>query len=350
MKRQVLFILTVLLVLALPLCGWAQFSFTTNSGAITITGYSGSGGNVTIPSTTNGYPVTGINDLAFLACYSLTNITIPNSVTKIGNSAFQSCENLRSVFIPSNATNLGDSVFGYCYSMTNITVDVGNLSFTSADGVLFNKNMTKLIECPAGLTGSYSIPNSVTNVAYAAFLYCSKLTNLIIANSVTRIDTQAFCGCSGLTSVTIPNSVSSFGFIVFVSCSNLRQAFFLGNAPNVDPDPGSGISDSVFYLDYGGTVYYLPGNTGWSSSFGGWPTKLWNPQIQTTNGNFAIKTNRFGFDLTGTANIPIVIEGSTNLIGPWTLILNGTLTNGSIYFSDSQWTNYPKRFYRVRSP
>jgi len=62
---NIIVLLVALLVLALPLCGWAQFSFITNNGAITITGYTGSGGNVVIPSTTNGYPVTTIGGSAF---------------------------------------------------------------------------------------------------------------------------------------------------------------------------------------------------------------------------------------------------------------------------------------------
>jgi hypothetical protein len=77
---------------------------------------------------------------------------------------------------------------------------------------------------------------------------------------------------------------------------------------------------------------------------------LWNPQAQTTNKNFGIRTNRFGFNLAGTTNIPVVVEACTNFGGAWTPLFAGSITNGSIYFSDPQWTNYPQRFYRVRSP
>jgi len=78
---------------------------------------------------------------------------------------------------------------------------------------------------------------------------------------------------------------------------------------------------------------------------------LWNPQAQAADGSLGFKTNRFGFNITGTTNIPIVVETGTNLTsGVWTPLLTATLTNGSIYFSDPQWTNYPGRFYRLRSP
>jgi hypothetical protein len=78
---------------------------------------------------------------------------------------------------------------------------------------------------------------------------------------------------------------------------------------------------------------------------------LWNPQAQTGDGCFGVLTNRFGFTITGTTNIPVVIEAATNLAGSiWTPLKSCTLTNGTAYFTDPQWTNYPGRFYRLRSP
>ena len=62
------FALALLAVAVLPAVVNAQFTCTTNNGGITITGYTGSGGAVTIPVTTNGLPVTGIGDSAFEGC------------------------------------------------------------------------------------------------------------------------------------------------------------------------------------------------------------------------------------------------------------------------------------------
>jgi hypothetical protein len=119
--------------------------------------------------------------------------------------------------------------------------------------------------------------------------------------------------------------------------------YFNGNAPNL------GLF-TVFNGDNDAIVYYLPGTTGWYTPFGGRPAVLWNPQIQTS-ASFRVLSNPFGFTITGTTNIPIVVEASTNLRnGAWSPLQTCTLTNGSIYFSDPQWTNYPARFYRVRSP
>jgi BspA type Leucine rich repeat region (6 copies) len=80
--------LPLLLLLAVTTGVQAQFNYTTNNGTITITGYTGPGGAVEIPSTTNGLAVTSIGDYSLAYCSSLTNITIPNSVTSIGADAF----------------------------------------------------------------------------------------------------------------------------------------------------------------------------------------------------------------------------------------------------------------------
>jgi hypothetical protein len=119
----------------------------------------------------------------------------------------------------------------------------------------------------------------------------------------------------------------------------------MGNAPIVD--------SSVFFSDSNLTYYYLPNTTGWdefSTNVGVQPV-LWNPLIQTSEGNFGLRNNQFGFSITGTTNIPIVVEACSNLANPvWTPLLTLNLTNGSFYFSEPFQTNTSGRFYRISSP
>ena len=404
---------------AVAMTSQAQFTFTTNSGAITITGYSGSGGAVLIPVTINGYPVTGIGEGAFVHYLSLTSVTIPNSITNIGGYAFQSCYSLTNITvvagnpdyssvngvlfdqtqatliaypggldggytIPSSVTTIGDGAFidclgltsvtipssvtggDYaffgCFSLTNITVMAGNPDYSSVNGVLFDQAQATLIECPEGLHGSYTIPNSVTSIGVEAFENsrltsvtipdsvisigeevfsdCTNLTSVTIPNSVTSIGVGTFASCLGLTSVTIPNSVTNIGDYAFLTCSNLTSAYFLGNAP---PDDGT-----VFQYCNNATVYYLAGTTGWGSTFGGVPALLWNPQAQVPG----VTASQFGFGITGPANTAIVVEACTNLANPvWLPVATNTLGNlGTGTFSDPQTGIYPARYYRFSAP
>src|ERR1019366_6113025 len=90
-------LLAPLLLLALPAVVQAQFTYTTNNGAITITGYTGTNGNVIIPDMINGYPVTSIS--GFYSYTSLTNITIPDSVTNIVGGTFAYLSSLTAIMV-----------------------------------------------------------------------------------------------------------------------------------------------------------------------------------------------------------------------------------------------------------
>jgi len=270
-------LLPMLLLLLLPATLEAQLKFTTNSGAITITGYSGSGALV-IPGVTNGYTVTSIGDSAFKANLLITSVTIPNTVASIGASAFNGCVALSSV----------------------------------------------------------NIPDSVTSIGNSAFNTCTILNNVVIGKGVTSIGTYAFYNCLALNRIfftgNTPASIGSYAFYFYYYSYTLLGKTYTTKTINA-------------------TVYYMPDTTGWSSTCGDCPAVLWNPSIQSTNANFGIRTNAFGFNITGTANIPIVVAASTDLAGStWTSLQSCTVTNGSIYFKDPQSTNYGCRFYRIRTP
>jgi hypothetical protein len=272
-------------------------------------------------------------------------------------------------------------------------VDALNSFYSSVDGVLFDKSTNTLIECPGGKAGSFTIPNSVNSIFEGAFdtctslssviipdsvtsigdytfEWCQNLTNVMIGNSVTRIGEDAFNWCTSLTSVTIPNSVTSIGFYAFYNCVSLTsvtignsvtsiedgafercisltEACFQGNAPSLGWFVFGGYCESIDNA----TAYYLPGTTGWDTTFGDLPTALWKPQVQTSDGSFGVLTNQFGFNISWASGQTVVVEACTNLANPiWSPVGTNTLTSGTSNFSDPDWTNYPGRFYRLRSP
>jgi hypothetical protein len=172
--------------------------------------------------------VTHIGNIAFSYCYALVSISIPNSVLTIGHQVFSDCEALLSVFISNKVTGIGSHVFSGCRSLTAINVDGGNAHYSSADGVLFDKEKNILICCPGAKTGDYVIPNSVINIEEWAFLGCAYLTSVSIPGSIKNIGDKAFYYCEELTSVAMSEGVENIGNEAFSYCKNLLSI----NIPN----------------------------------------------------------------------------------------------------------------------
>jgi hypothetical protein len=325
--------------------GSSAFSACTSLASITIPDSVTNIGNYAFDHCTSlnnvaiGNSVTSIGDWAFYFCTSLNNVTLPNSVTSIGSGAFSVCTSLTSITIPNSLTNIGDSMFSSCYGLTSVTIPnsistIGNGAFATCyhlTSITIPNSVTRIgdwaFNACDGLT-SVTIPNSVTSVGGYAFYNCTSLSSVTMGTNVTSIGTYAFAWCNSLANITIPTSVTSIGYAAFYNCSQLTGIYFQGNAPSV----GSSVFDGANNT----TIYYLPGTTGW------------NPQVQTSDGSFGVRTNQFGFNITGSSSLAIVVEACTNLASPiWSPVGTNTLAGGSSYFSDPQWTNYPSRFYRL---
>lgn len=263
-------LLLVLLLASAPSVVLAQFSYTTNADGIsaTITGCTGSGGAVVIPSNINSLTVNNIGTDAFLNNATLTSVTIPGSITNIGFSAFYGCTaltnvafsdgllniggvaflgcaSLGSISIPGSVANIGASAFSQCPMMSNATI---------ANGVA---SIGEDAFSESGLSNIF-IPASVTNIGPGAFSFCTNLAAIdvdannpaycsadgvlfditqailvaypgatvgscTVSNGVTAIGASAFQGCSGLTLVTISSTVTNIGDNAFSYCSNLTN-------------------------------------------------------------------------------------------------------------------------------
>ncbi len=182
---------------------------------------------------------------------------IPAGITKLADGAFRDCAGISVVKLSVEVTELGEQVFRGCKGLTKFAVNTDNPSFAEQEGVLYDKEKTTLICCPAGMEDSFEIPDSVNVITDCAFTDCTKLTafevgtentafsvkddvlfnkegttllqypggkegKYLIPDTTTAIGPHAFTGCEGLTEVTIPEKVTELSDALFRDCVNLE--------------------------------------------------------------------------------------------------------------------------------
>lgn len=118
---------------------------------------------------------------------------------------------------------IGKTPFYACTNLSDISVAQDNPNYCSLNGVLYNKDCSKILACPQTKCGEYTLPVSINEIGEYAFLGCSLLTSVAIPNSVTEIGEAAFSGCTSLSSVTIPNSLTEIKNQTFYACSSLAS-------------------------------------------------------------------------------------------------------------------------------
>ena len=187
-----------------------------------------------------------IADSAFMECPNLAEVELGDSIRQIGRLAFYDCTALTSidfsklwsfsvaeaafsgsglleVRIPASLESIGTSAFS-APNLQRFVVDEENTNFSSDEsGMLFNKDKTKLLVCPKGYQGDYTIPEGVVEIDINGFSTCKGLTRITLPESLLTIGTFAFRACSALRDITIPAAVNSIGSAVFAECSSLQR-------------------------------------------------------------------------------------------------------------------------------
>ena len=190
-------------------------------------------------------------------------IRIPYGVTKIGLACFFPCSKISSIEIPSSVTEISDCSFSDCTGLKEIVTDEKNPVFRSEDGVLYSKDLSRLIAVPR-CKDSIQIPESVIEIGDWAFYGCSNLTSVDIPNGVKMIGQYAFSGCTSLISVEIPNGVTKLGDSAFSDCTSLTYIEIPGSVTEIGINVFSGCSrvkkyvvntDNPIYCSFDGAIY-----------------------------------------------------------------------------------------------
>ena len=245
-----------------------------------VNGYEATG-DLIIPESVSyeghNYTVTTIGESAFLYCFYLTNLSIPNTVTTIEASAFAYCQSFTGdLVIPNAVTTVGYGAFQYCSGYDGELIigsavnTIEDYAFNSCDGMTGTLYIPSCVQSIGGNSFGYcafsgivvdpensvydsrnacnaiietstnqlvtgcknsTIPNTVTSIGYCAFRGVQGLTSIEIPNSVTYIGENAFAFCYDLTGdLTIPNSVDTIDAGAFFYCQGFEGILTIGES------------------------------------------------------------------------------------------------------------------------
>ena len=169
-----------------------KVTLTGNGGVNYRYFYNSSGNNLNTVILEEG--ITSIGSSAFVTCYEVTNISIPNSLTSIADDGISSCEKLNYT-IYENGKYLGNENNPYLWLR-----DVTDTTLTT-----------------------YTIHPEAKNISTRAFYDCTNLTDITIPENITHIGNYVFQGCSSLKEIVIPDTVTTFGSNVFHNCIQLTN-------------------------------------------------------------------------------------------------------------------------------
>ncbi len=207
---------------------------------------------VEIPAEINGVPVVGVDGTPFGYCRNLKSITLPDTLkyfdwfnlvcveTRVSSGS--SGSNNVSVntqlteideetsFNPSKVTIMADEEDVIYPTIEAVKVSETNPYFTVSDGILYTKDMTKLIGCPPAMDlTELKIPEKAEIINDYAFVSCYKLKDLVIPENIKQINNAAFVACINLESVELPKSINAVYTDTFYMCESLKTVKFNGD-------------------------------------------------------------------------------------------------------------------------
>ncbi|MCR5526897.1 MAG: leucine-rich repeat domain-containing protein [Lachnospiraceae bacterium] len=320
-----------------------NFKFSEENGIWSVTAFTGSDSEVTLPESYDGHTITvvganifksnhnikkvtipanykEIDDSAFFDCQALTEVNLNEGLEKIGRAAFMGTgissiklpdslkeidklsfsgnDSLKSVTIPANVTTLGSNCFDICGSLETVTF-AGDKNLIYIGGQAFQQD-PKL--------KSIKIPSSVKELGYAAFAYCSSLESADLSSKITDIDTSMFVSCTSLKTVYIPVTVKRINNFAFNDTGALKDIYYAGSKSKWNDIE---ISDSAKEAFKNVTIHY---NSKESESSEGSDSS--NPVVETREGftigyNSTLPFNGKKVTLSRIGTITISYNGST---------------------------------------
>ena len=280
---------------------YEDFKFEAIKGGYKVSAYIGNRTEVSVPSAYNDKAVTVIGEDAFFDCTWVRKVVLPDTITKIeknafnncvklkkivlsqkltliGENAFNNCIELSSVDIPAEVTSIANDAFNNCSVLSRIDVSEDNATYSSKDGILYDKEQTEFLLIPQNLQGEIKIPDGITDIGYRLFDNYNGITSVTIGRGVVNIEGYAFDNCSKLATVNWNAvaciSVGSRIYPVFNNCTKLSTVNIGNDVTAIPSNVFSGCSE-LTTVNWNATACVSAGaGASWDNNIFGSCTKL----------------------------------------------------------------------------
>lgn len=164
-----------------------------------------------------------IGDGAFLGCAELLSADLPDSLEHIGSGVWIDCGKMDRFRIPAAVCTIGTDIFRQTGAVAEITVDPENRHFIVREGMLLDREMTRLLRCAEQGRTEVRVPEGVEEIDPHAFTDCVSLREVRLPGSLRKMGEGAFMGCTSLEAAEIPAGVQEIPADAFVRCVSLRE-------------------------------------------------------------------------------------------------------------------------------
>lgn len=200
----------------------AQFSDITFPSSLISIGSSAFSGCKNLLKVEMPNAISQIESFAFYGCSSLSSVTLSDNVVEIPFYSFRDCSSLREFTIGKSVSEISDDALPGCTLLQKFNVDTENRWYCSQDGVLYSKDMSKLIACPtAYYSANFFVPDGVSIISDNAFYHCLNIEKITLPESLNEIGNAAFAGCKNLESIIMPTHLDEIGYMAFYGCTKL---------------------------------------------------------------------------------------------------------------------------------
>ena len=177
-----------------------------------------------------------IGSFAFQHCSAISEIQLPDGVRELKDHVFANCHALVSVRLPGSVESVGDNCFYNCENIQAIHVSEENAVYCDEDGVLFSKDMKKLIACPKAKKGNYYVPEQVQIIGSYALADCDNLTMIQLPEGLLSLEKGAISACDQLMRIDLPDTIQTIEESALKSNINLSTVSIPGSVKVIEKD------------------------------------------------------------------------------------------------------------------